>query len=336
MDPAVGRGGKRIAPPATPIQISCSDGQILHGHVFEPYGRAPDTSDTTVPVKGIVVIACATGVTAGYYRRYAAFLAEHGFSAVTFDYRGIGASAPGSLRGFRARWHDWGLYDIDAVLGWARNHHVHLPLHFVGHSFGGFGVGLAPESRHITRILTVGAQHAHWRDYATGHRTRFIARWHLAMPMLALAGGFFPGKRIGWLEDLPRGVALDWARGRKDFTLNAPPALRNVLRASQHGLQAPILAVATTDDPYASAPAIARTLAYTPHAPSTTRFLEPGAYGQEGIGHFGLFHDMHKSTFWQQTLGWLEHGVDPWATKATPHGRPARTPWSDNPKNRRV
>ncbi|MBV1778615.1 alpha/beta fold hydrolase [Paeniglutamicibacter sp. ABSL32-1] len=313
MDPALEPGRKRTSTsPVTPIQFTCSDGQVLHGNLFEANDPPAGTP------KAMVVIACATGVRASYYRRYAAFLAGHGLNAVTFDYRGIGASAPESLRGFRARWHDWGQLDIEAALAWARERHADLPLHFVGHSFGGFGVGLTAESRHLTRILTVGAQHAHWRDYAKGHRTRFVARWHVAMPLLTLGRGFFPGKTRRWLEDLPRGVALDWARGRKDFTMNAPPSQREQMRAAQRRLRAPILAVAPTDDPFASPRAVARSLAYTPNAPMTVRFLEPHTYGKIGIGHFGLFHERHRDDFWRQTLAWLEHGVDPWDGGARP------------------
>lgn len=193
-------------------------------------------------------------------------------------------------------------------------------MYFVGHSFGGFGVGLAEASRQRTRILTVGAQHAHWRDYAAGHRVRFLLRWHVAMPLLTLVHGFIPGKRRRWLEDLPRGVALDWARSRRDFTRNATAAGRHSMRATQHQVRAPILALSATDDPYASGRAMERALAYTPHAESVARRLEPRDYGHDAIGHFGLFHDSHADTFWRQALSWLEHGVDPWALETPPAG----------------
>ncbi|MDQ0093464.1 alpha/beta hydrolase family protein [Paeniglutamicibacter psychrophenolicus] len=337
MDPALdpARAHRNTAGPA-PIEITCDDGQVLHGHVFE--ATVPQVAPAGGVPQGVVVIAAATGVLARYYRRYAAFLAANGFIAVTFDYRGIGASAPATLRGFRARWHDWGTRDIDAALRWARTGHEGLPLFFVGHSFGGFGVGLAPESRHLTRILTVGAQHAHWRDYATGHRARFLARWHLSMPLSTLVHGFFPGKRRGWLEDLPRGVALDWARSRKDFTGNAPAGLRERMREAQRALRTPILAVAPTDDPYATASAMARALAGTPRAPASTHHLEPRDYGREGIGHFGLFHDSYRDTFWRQTVSWLEHGIDPWAASGNLPGTGERFPPSSGagPAPRRV
>lgn len=108
MDPALEPGRKRTSTsPVTPIQFTCSDGQVLHGNLFEvnePLAGTP---------KAMVVIACATGVRASYYRRYAAFLAGHGLNAVTFDYPGREASAPETLRGFRARGHDWGQLDIE-------------------------------------------------------------------------------------------------------------------------------------------------------------------------------------------------------------------------------
>ncbi len=241
------------------IEITCADGHILRGHQFEPAASAG-------PTRGVVVIASATGVLSTYYHRYAAFLAKHGFTAITFDYRGIGASAPESLKGFSARWHEWGYKDIDAVIASARSNSPGLPLHFVGHSFGGFGVGLARESRHLTRILTVGAQHAYWRDYAQGHRAGFLCRWHLAMPLSTLRHGYFPGRKRGLLEDLPKGVALDWARSRRDFTAVRQGKAGANMRRHQQELRAPILAVAATDDPFATPRAMRRTLAYTPNA----------------------------------------------------------------------
>ena len=293
------------------IHIGCTDGYRLHGHLFEP-------ASSGIPARGVVVIAGATGVLSTYYHRYAAFLAENGFAAITFDYRGIGASAPETLRGFEARWHDWGYKDIDALLRWARTNHPGLPLHLVGHSFGGFGVGLAGESRHLARILTVGAQHAHWRDYAPGHRAGFLRRWHVAMPFATLRHGYFPGRKRGWLEDLPRGVALDWARSRKDFTaVRRGPAGADMRRNLQE-LRAPILAVAATDDPFATPQAMRRALAYTPNARHQVARISPRELNQRDLGHFALFHARFADTFWADTLTWLGDGVNPWAMPREP------------------
>lgn len=144
------------------------------------------------------------------------------------------------------------------------------------------------------------------------------------MPLSTLVHGFFPGKRRAWLEVLPRGVALDWARSRRDFSRNAPAGQRGRLRETQEALRAPILAVAPADS-YATA----RALACTPRAPASTRQLEPADYGRERIGHFGLFHNGYRDTFWRQSLAWLEHGIDPWAANGNLPGAGSGFPPGD-------
>ncbi|ALE91347.1 hypothetical protein AOC05_01600 [Arthrobacter alpinus] len=281
------------------LSIRCSDGRVLGGELF----AVPDGVERL----GTVVIACATAVKASYYHRYAAFLAAHGFDAVTFDYRGIGASVGGSLRGQKVRWYEWGTLDIDAALTWALERSAGLPVHLVGHSFGGFGVGLAPHASQVQRILTVGAQHAYWRDLRFKDQVRHCAQAAVAVPLVG-ACGYFPAKRLGLMEDLPGGVAVDWARSRKDFTTATTGDQRAALLASLARVTAPILALASTDDSYATIAAIERAVAYTPNSAVRIIHLRPEQYGESSLGHFALFHSRFRRTFWEQTLRWLKAG----------------------------
>lgn len=282
-----------------PVELVCRDGYRLHGRWWPGGGQ------------DVVVVACATGVRASYYSRYAAWLAGNGLSCLTFDYRGVGESREPGLSDRSTRWHHWGSLDIDAALAWALEQTPGGRLGVVGHSFGGFGVTLAPHARHVHRLLTVGAQHARWTDYRTGHRRRFWWRWHVLMPCLTLAHGHFPGRRLGWLEDLPAGVALDWARSPRNFLSTTGPG-RTALAAAQQAFRAPVLAVSATDDPYATPAAVRRTLSYTPQAPATVVELSPGDLGVAGIGHFGLFHDRFRDSFWPGTAAWLRDGTVAW------------------------
>ena len=50
------------------------------------------------------------------------------------------------------------------------------------------------------------------RDYTPAQRWQMLGKWHVLMPLVTLVCGYFPGKRLGWMEDTPKGVALDWAR----------------------------------------------------------------------------------------------------------------------------
>ena len=287
---------------ASAAVFRCSDGRELHGTVFDV---APGTRRL-----GTVVIGCATAVKANYYHRYAAFLASNGFTAITFDYRGIGESRNGSLRGQKIRWYNWGSLDIDAVLAWALERSDGLPVNFVGHSFGGFGVGMAEHAAGLSRILTVGAQHAYWRDLTPRHQIGHFARAAAMVPLVAVMG-YFPAKRLRLMEDLPSGVALDWARSRKDFTTAATGSERESLRAHQAAVTAPILALAPNDDPYATLSAMKRAVSYTPNSASRVIHLLPADYGENKLGHFALFHSRHKDTFWEQSLHWLGTGSWP-------------------------
>ena len=58
-----------------------------------------------------VLIMPATGVPQSYYAKFAAYLAERGFTALSFDYRGIGRSRFTDVRKLAARMRDWALLD---------------------------------------------------------------------------------------------------------------------------------------------------------------------------------------------------------------------------------
>lgn len=282
---------------------------MLCGHLWQ--SNAPDGA-------GTVIINAATGVQGRYYHRFARFLASHGFRVLTYDYRGIGASRPRSLRGCGYRWRDWGEQDFDAALRFVLAQAYAGPIQVIGHSIGGFLPGLSPEGHNITRMLTVGAQYAYWRDYSELHRTKLFWKWHVVMPTLTLILGYFPGKRLGWLEDLPAGVANEWSfRGRR-MEQSYPKSQRGEILSRFGSVTAATLAVCVSDDPIASLQAIDRTLEYYSSAPKTRVLITPFDLAMKDVGHFGLFHERHRDGFWQQSLQWLRHGRNPWSFAEIP------------------
>lgn len=292
-----------------PFEARCADGVVLRGDFWNTDAR---------PALGIVIINPATGAPARYYHRYADFLARHGFDAVTYDYRGVGRSAPSTLHGCNYRWRDWGELDFDAVLRLAMARNEGAPLLVVGHSIGGVLPGFSENGRLIDRLLTVGAQFGHWRDYAWPDRAKLLLKWHIAMPALAAVWGYFPGRALGWSEDLPLGVSLDWAFRRNRLELGHPAQERDDLLRRLAAVKAPILAVTLTDDPIATPRAVGRALSYFAGAPKTEVLLSPGDFYQQSIGHFGLFHDRQSSDFWLDSLAWLRDGSNPWPGRPFP------------------
>ncbi|RCW27191.1 putative alpha/beta hydrolase [Ciceribacter lividus] len=288
------------------ITLRCRDGVTLRGHVWS--GRAD-------PLCGTVIVNPATGVRARYYHYFARFLAEHGFVVLTYDYRGIGLSRPDRLAGCGFRWRDWGERDFDAALDFA-DRIGGGPVLVVGHSIGGFLPGFAANARRIDRMLTVGAQYAYWRDYAARERLRLFLKWHLAMPALTALFGYFPGERLGWLEDLPAGVANEWSFRRARMELSYPARERQAILNNFSAVTAPILAITAADDEFATVTAIRRALRYYRQAPTTEVLLSPANLGVDRLGHFDLFHARHATGFWIDALLWLRDGINPWPDKA--------------------
>ena len=239
------------SPLAQPIEISAADGYRLGGHQWvNAHANAP-----------VVVINAATSVVSRYYARFATYLHNHGFHVITYDYRGIGLSRPESLKSLKAGWLDWGELDFEGVVIYASDQFPKSDILAVGHSVGGVLVGLAPSNHLLSRVFTMGAQHAYWPDYLGAQRWAMRMRWHVAMPILTRLFGYFPGKRLGWLEDTPAGVVRDWVAPAPDFVDTYLDAGRfrgsRQLTASQcdqfrqHFAQvrAPTLALSVTDDP---------------------------------------------------------------------------------------
>ncbi|WP_238878011.1 alpha/beta fold hydrolase [Achromobacter xylosoxidans] len=281
------------------IALRAADGVALGGYAWRH--AAPDPAGP----RPVVVINAATSVRCRYYARFAAYLHQHGFDVLTYDYRGIGESRPASLRGFQASWMDWGEKDFEAVLGYVRSHFPGQPVDVVAHSIGGFVTGLAPSARGLRRIFTMGAQYAYWRDYAAGQRLRMLAKWHVVMPLLAACLGYFPGRRLGWLEDTPRGVVRDWSFMGPRFEGRGGPDQRVAAMAA---VTAPILALSVTDDEFGTEAAVGRLLAYFTGSARTHLRLTPAALGLDGIGHFAFFHERFRDTLWPIALGWLSRG----------------------------
>ncbi|SPE35456.1 Alpha/beta hydrolase fold protein [Burkholderiales bacterium] len=266
--------------------------------------------------RSVVIVNAATSVRCGYYARFAQFLFHHGFDVITYDYRGTGASRPRSLRRFEASWIDWGRLDFEAMLQYARRAFPGQPIDVVAHSIGGFVIGFAPSNHLIRRIVTMGAQHAYWRDYAPRARYKMLLKWHLFMPALTALVGYFPGRKLGWLEDTPRGVVRDWSRARRRFDSEyrrgtRPHSDSAALMKQFAAVTAPTLALSVTDDEFGTVPAIERLLGYFTNSPATHVRIAPESIEQASIGHFAFFSDRYEKTLWPIPLEWLRTGRYP-------------------------
>lgn len=266
-----------------PLRISAADGYALGATLWG--------SEATGP---IVILNGATGVRARYYGPFAQYLAGRGFTVITWDYRGIGQSKPGRLRGFAGRLRDWGALDFEGVLHHCERHLGDRPMLAMGHSVGGQLLGMAPSNGVLKGAITVGSQSGWWGHWQGLSRWRMAGVWFAVMPAVTTALGYLPGV-LGVGADLPREVALEWARwGRsRDFFLS-----HGVSKDGFERIRAPLHAYSFTDDDYAPAAAVDWLHALYANAGLVRHHLTPRDIGAQRVGHFAPFHPAFRSTLW--------------------------------------
>ncbi|QJR13928.1 alpha/beta hydrolase family protein [Usitatibacter palustris] len=252
--------------------------------------------------RGTLLIAGAMGVRQDFYAPIAAFFAQHGLHVLTFDYRGMGYSRRGSLRGFGADVSTWAEQDLNAMLHEARKPAPEAPLLFLGHSLGGQILGIAPDNAMVKAALTVTAGSGY---YKLNDRIPVQVRilWFLAIPALTPLFGYFPGKSLRIVGDLPRGVAWQWRR----WCLHSEYLLAEGERHREAFLRvrAPIVGYSFADDPLIPKPAIDQLHGFYRAAHVERRHIAPADLGERRIGHFGYFTERSRESLWTPSLQWL-------------------------------
>jgi len=259
----------------------------------------------------VCVLHGGAGIPALRYRRFATFLAEWGIPVLTYDYRGIGLSRPPALRGFEATIEDWAEYDAAAAIAWLRERFPRDEILGISHSIGCLALGGAPNAGEQARIVLVGAHTGYYGDYRPLYRLPMAVAWHGLMPALTRFVGYFPADRLGLGEDLPAGMALEWAeRRRPELRPNgAEPAGERRLRLLGHcaALECPAIAISISDDAFATVDGTRRLLSYFPRlsSPQLLQFTPPDAQVRR-IGHFGFFRRAVGTTLWPRLLAQLD------------------------------
>lgn len=276
-----------------PQTIAAADDYPLAVRLFE----APTA-------KAAVAIAPALGVPQRFYANYARFLAEQGFTALTFDYRGSGDSAKGPQRGRDIRMEDWGRLDIEAVLSWARRELKLQKLFLIGHSAGAQLPGLAPSSESLDGMVLVAGSAPHLRHYPFKSWPMLCLTWYALGPLLSVGRDDFPTRQTGLGSTrVAAGVVKQWSRWARK---------QNYMFDKAHGINTeryarltlPVLSYCFADDSYATPAATDALLAHYSAARVDRRIVPKLARGT--LGHFGFFREQQKDSLWRESADWLE------------------------------
>jgi len=264
--------------------IAADDGRALRATWFGP----------EVP-RGAVLLAPAMATPATFYRPLARWLAQAGFLTLTFDYRGTGGVA--ELKAETAdilRWAGDAASALEALVGVADG----LPVNWLGHSLGG---QVLPFAHHglVDRAFVVASGNGYWRYNAAGVRRRAPLLWHTLAPTAIAATGYFPGRRLRVIGDVPANVMWQWRRWCLSpgyFEVDVPRVRDRVAHVTT-----PITSVWFTDDELLTAGAIdAMDDLYLGTTVERLR-LDPAESGVDRVGHHGFFRDGSRA-LWESIL----------------------------------
>jgi len=254
---------------------------------------------------GNVVIGGAMGVRQDYYAPFAEWLAGQGWRVTTFDYRGHGLSLPQgrSLRHVQADLFDWAK-DYEAVVDHAHAALPDAPLYLLGHSLGAQLPGLVANQHKVAGMLSVAAGSGYWRENAPQLKRMVWYFWWVLVPLATRAFGYFPGRRLRKVGDLPKGVILQWRR----WCLNprySVGAEGEQVRRQYASVRFPVLALSITDDELMTLRGTHSLVNLYENAQRQVQSVAPADLRVPRIGHFGAFRPEHEGRMWPRMAAWL-------------------------------
>lgn len=280
------------------LEIPALDGYTLAAELFEP---SPALANGKA-----LIISSATAVDKKLYFHYASYLSKRGYTVVSYDYRGIAASRPPKLRGFPATFNDWAQLDFEGIIHFVQEKYPGYTLLTLGHSIGGTIVGWTKRCADIQGLITVGAQTSYYKDWPAKQRQKIYFQWHVLIPWLTYFYGYFPGKALGMLEDVPYGVVQQWHARRKLSNMNEQ-IMKDGQAPPYDQFRGKLLTLGLTDDPIGTEVALRRVHdLFTQASEKELRMIRPKDIGADAVGHFHFFRRRFEDTLWKMTWDFWE------------------------------
>lgn len=251
--------------------------------------------------KSVVIIAGATGVIQHCYEKFAAFLAANGHHAITFDYYGCGQSIETHVKHCDTDILEWGQQDCQAVIEFTKQNFPDLPLQWVGHSVGGHLLGMTPNIHDVSNVINMACGSGYWLENSLPTKRVVWFAWFVLVPTLVPLLGYFPGKKLNIVGDLPGRVMSQWRRWalHKDYAVGKEgPALRE----QYANVKLPITSISFVDDEMMSKKNIDSLHSFYTGANITKMHLSAEELGVKFVGHLGWFREKFKDTLWADKI----------------------------------
>lgn len=274
--------------------LKTSDHNLISVTVFEPQN----------PNGKLLLINSATGVKQQVYFSFAKYFAENGFTAITFDYRGIGDSKPKKMNGFHATMRIWGTDDFKTVTDFIKKNYQNHQKFCLGHSVGALIIGMNENAHIFDKFIFVATQDAYIGNLKANIAASAVLGFGIAVPLTTKFFGYFPAHRFGLGESLPKGVAYDW----RTLILNKKSTSRLYEKIATHfskDLKQETFIIHAEDDPWVTMKGMENLMNNVyPHLKKTYREIKVSDSEKGEIGHINFFRSFNKS-LWKIVLNEL-------------------------------
>ncbi len=276
--------------------LQTAAGHTITAQVFPAQASPTNATSTQDGSKGVCIIATATGVAQRLYEDFANWLTEHNYTAVTFDYDGIGLSMDRHVKFSKSDKISWAQNDCPAVLDFVKAEFPDQKITWIGHSVGAHMLGFMENTDDISKAITVGAGTGTWWYNAPPTKRIAWLLWYFLVPATTPLLGYFPGDKLGIMCNLPKGVMMQWRRWclKKDYAIGYEG---DWLRENFANTKMPMTSIAFTDDDMMSLKNVEMLHAFFTGADKKMVKIKPSDIGQKRIGHIG-WHKARYRTLW--------------------------------------
>ncbi|MBC7605141.1 MAG: alpha/beta hydrolase [Ramlibacter sp.] len=213
------------------------------------------------------------------------------------------APAGKGLRGFDADLVDW-TRDYEAVIDSAYAAQPDRPLYLLGHSLGAQLPGMLGNKQKVSGLLSIAAGSGYWRENAPQLKRMILYFWFVLVPLATHMFGYFPGKKLRKVGDLPAGVMVQWRKWcpNPKYSVGAEG---EVVRQQYADACFPVQALSITDDELMTLAGTHSLINLYENAPREVTRLAQADLGLKRLGHFGAFRSEHEAKLWPRMADWL-------------------------------
>ncbi|GAB3291592.1 alpha/beta hydrolase family protein [Pseudidiomarina andamanensis] len=249
--------------------------------------------------RGVIIMAPAMAVPQAFYQHFCQWLSEQYYDVISFDFYGIGASIDKPLAQIHTSVTDWATYDAAAVIDYAIAQRPSLPLLWFAHSISGQLFGMIPNYQQVNHMLTVATGSGFWQATKPQLKYKSWLLWRAITPWLIPLRGYFPGRKLGIIGDVPAAAMQQWRRWclHPEYLVGAEQ-----LHSQYAGISTPITALGFTDDEMLTVQNIQTMHDFYASAPQQRHVIAPADLALKRIGHFAVFRKDYQP-HWQQLFG---------------------------------